>query len=312
MMKTWEEKVYEPKKGCFVYISRGGFAMNNPGIVTGSKCALAVDSMSGVALTSAFYSEVKDRIGATPVKFFLYTHGDSDHILAAHIYDQAVKIATRKVGEKLKDGHIPSQKYSPCDLTGAKITMPDLYYHGKLVLDLGGRTAEIRELGNCHSQSDSIVYVPDAGVVYCGDVLYTQELPELHTSNVPNWIAALDGLLAMDADTFIPGHGPIGTKEDVRLLKELLQKLWNETKAGFEQGKTPLEIYKAMDLGPVHEQYREQYRRITAVDVIYRTLQGKDPCTTIAEWDINAAIDELRHAHGDFEEHFRIPSTVKS
>ena len=77
-------------------------------------------------------------------------------------------------------------------------------------------------------------------------------------------------------------------------------------------GMTPLEIYKNMDLGEVHEQYREQYRRITAVDVIYRTLQGKDPCATVAEWDINAAIDELRHKHGDYEEHFRIPSTVKS
>lgn len=311
-MKTWEEKVYEPKKGCFAYISRGGFAMNNPGIITGNKSALAVDSMSGVALTSAFYSEVKDKIGTIPVKFFLYTHGDSDHVLAAHVYDEAVRIATSKVGEKLSAGHIPSQKYSPCDLTGAKITMPDIYYHKKLVLDLGGRKAEILELGNCHSQSDSIVYVPDAGVVYCGDILYTQELPELHTSNVPNWIRALDFLLTFDADTFIPGHGPIGTRDDIRLLKELLQLFWQETKKGFDSGMTPLEIYKNMDLGEVYEQYREQYRRITAVDVIYRTLQGKDPCATVAEWDINAAIDELRHKHGDYEEHFRIPSTVKS
>lgn len=311
-MKTWEEKVYEPKKGCFVYISRGGFAMNNPGIVAGNKCALAVDSMSGVALTSAFYSDVKDKIGTIPVKFFLYTHGDSDHILAAHIYDEAVKIATSEVGEKLSAGHIPSQKYSPCDLTGAKITMPDIYYHEKLILDLGGRKAEILELGNCHSQSDSIVYVPDAGVVYCGDILYTQELPELHTSNVPNWINALDFLLTLDADTFIPGHGPIGTRDDLRLLKELLQLLWSETKKGFDNGMTPLEIYKSMDLGEVHEQYREQYRRITAVDVIYRMLQGKNPCDTVAEWDINAAIDELRHKHGDYEEHFRIPSMIKS
>jgi len=48
---------------------------------------------------------------------------------------------------------------------------------------------------------------------------------------VEGWIRALDRLLELDADTFVPGHGPIGTRADVQALRGY----WQWLAAGCDQ-----------------------------------------------------------------------------
>lgn len=33
-----------------------------------------------------------------------------------------------------------------------------------------------------------------------------------------NWLTALGTLLALDADTFVPGHGPVGGRAEIEAL----------------------------------------------------------------------------------------------
>jgi glyoxylase-like metal-dependent hydrolase (beta-lactamase superfamily II) len=74
-------------------------------------------------------------------------------------------------------------------------------------LDLGGRSVDLLHLGRGHTDHDLVVAVPDAGVVFAGDLVEQGAPPDMEDAIVPEWPATLDALLALDPGTVVPGHG---------------------------------------------------------------------------------------------------------
>jgi glyoxylase-like metal-dependent hydrolase (beta-lactamase superfamily II) len=74
-------------------------------------------------------------------------------------------------------------------------------------LDLGGRTADLLHLGRGHTDHDLVVSVPDAGVVFAGDLVEQGAPPDMEDGVIPEWPATLDALLALGPRTVVPGHG---------------------------------------------------------------------------------------------------------
>ena len=97
----------------------------------------------------------------------------------------------------------------PFDFDGIEIAPPKREFEGELSLDVGGRKLRLIEVGPAHTAGDLIIHVPDAGVVYAGDILFIGSTPIMWAGPVINWIDALDRLLGLDADTYVPGHGPV-------------------------------------------------------------------------------------------------------
>jgi glyoxylase-like metal-dependent hydrolase (beta-lactamase superfamily II) len=76
-----------------------------------------------------------------------------------------------------------------------------------------GRTVVLHHFGPAHSFSDTVVHVPDTGVVFAGDLVEHPELIEesFGDGDITGWPAALDALLALDPTVTVPGHGdPVG------------------------------------------------------------------------------------------------------
>ena len=78
------------------------------------------------------------------------------------------------------------------------------------------------QVGPAHTPGDSIVHVPDARLLYAGDVLFIGGTPIVWTGPVERWIAACDLMLDLDVDAIVPGHGPVGGKPDVATMREYL------------------------------------------------------------------------------------------
>ena len=66
---------------------------------------------------------------------------------------------------------------------------------------------------------DLLIHVPDAGVVYTGDILFIGGTPIMWAGPVTNWIDAIDKLLGLEADTYVPGHGPVCGREEAEAVK---------------------------------------------------------------------------------------------
>ena len=61
--------------------------------------------------------------------------------------------------------------------------------------------------GRGHTDHDVVVHVPDAAVVFAGDLVEQGAPPDLGDAVVADWPATLDALLALRPTVVVPGHG---------------------------------------------------------------------------------------------------------
>ncbi|MGH3861287.1 MBL fold metallo-hydrolase [Actinokineospora sp.] len=93
-------------------------------------------------------------------------------------------------------------------LESARVVLPDHDTGDRTVLDLGGRSVELIHPGLGHTDHDVIVHIPDAAVVFAGDLVEEGAPPSVGEDSHPgHWPAALDVLLALNPRVVVPGHG---------------------------------------------------------------------------------------------------------
>ena len=81
--------------------------------------------------------------------------------------------------------------------------------------------------------------VPDAKVAFAGDLFWRDSLPNLINASTKPWIATLDAMAKNGADfTFVPGHGEIGTAQNVTLFRDYLATLLKLVADARAQGKS--------------------------------------------------------------------------
>lgn len=94
------------------------------------------------------------------------------------------------------------------DLRAARLVHPTEALHDAVELDLGGRGVRLVHPGRGHTDHDVVVHVPDAGVVFAGDLVEQGAPPSVGPDAFPlEWPLALDALLALDPEVVVPGHG---------------------------------------------------------------------------------------------------------
>jgi cyclase len=85
-------------------------------------------------------------------------------------------------------------------------------FSGDLVLHVGDHTFRLLHTPG-HTPGQVAVFVPEEGLVFTGDTIFSACQTWLMTSDVPQWLLALERLAALDVDRIVPGHGPVGGRE---------------------------------------------------------------------------------------------------
>jgi glyoxylase-like metal-dependent hydrolase (beta-lactamase superfamily II) len=82
----------------------------------------------------------------------------------------------------------------------------------------------VQPVGPAHTTEDLVVYLPGAGVLLAGDIVFRGRVPFVGQADSGRWIEALDRLLAFDTRVIVPGHGPVSSlaKADLQLTRDYL------------------------------------------------------------------------------------------
>ena len=97
-------------------------------------------------------------------------------------------------------------------------------------LEIGGRRIELRWLGRGHTDNDLVIRVPDAPVVFAGDLLENGAPPWLGDGYPLDWVATIEAILELlppagssePGVVVVPGHGDVGDRAFVeRSLAEM-------------------------------------------------------------------------------------------
>jgi cyclase len=135
-----------------------------------------------------------------------------------------------------------------------KPALPTLTFERELDVDLGGRAVRVLHLGRGNTAGDAVVYVPDARVVATGD-LVVAPVPYATASFMFDWPDTMRALMALKADTIVPGHGPLF--HDWRYAQsvvDLIASINTQTEKAVEQGKTLEEAKKQVDVSAFRQE----------------------------------------------------------
>lgn len=122
------------------------------------------------------------------------------------------------------------------------ITSTVLFFSDGLTLKLGNRTLILTNLGPAHSDSDTIVYLPDSQTLFTSDLVYVHSVGYMGDAHLQNWVQALDFMQRLGARTVVPGYGPVGTTQEIvdfkHYMKDFLTAVLTHIEAGESLRKT--------------------------------------------------------------------------
>jgi cyclase len=124
-----------------------------------------------------------------------------------------------------------------------EIVLPNLTFEQKLVLYGSRRTIELLTYGGGHTDSDAFLYLPGERLAFMGDLLFVKNHPWMGDGHPEEWLPILDRVKELAIDIFVPGHGPVGTREDISLLQQYITTIVQLSKELHEADK-PLEEAK--------------------------------------------------------------------
>lgn len=219
-----------------------GKSGSNAGFVIGEDAVAVIDSFFDPAAAKALLGEIR-RLTDKPVRYVVNTHYHIDHTGGDQVFKDAgaTIVAHRNVRAWIhsENIHLFGDRITPALKAQAEaLAEPDRLVTAPLVLKLGERRIEIRPVEG-HTGGDLVVAVPDANVLFCGDMVWNRVSPNLIDGTVSKWIRSVDGFFRLPGAmtmSFVPGHGPLAGPKDVHAFGTYLKALRELTADALKRG----------------------------------------------------------------------------
>jgi glyoxylase-like metal-dependent hydrolase (beta-lactamase superfamily II) len=239
-------RIQKVKDDLFMISGEGG----NVAVYVTSEGVVLVDDMfdRNHADILAQVKSVTDK----PLRYVINTHQHDDHAGGdVQMLPIAEVIAHKNARANLVDIKQPYYEDTP----GTPIGLPRVTFSDELSVHLGGREVRATYFGRGHTSGDAVVYFPSLRVIHSGDLFLGQrggKGPNIYVDYAQggsflDWTKTLDGMLTLDFDTVIPGHGPVSTKADVSKFRGDVEKMRNRLAAIVQQGRSKAEVLKVLE-----------------------------------------------------------------
>jgi cyclase len=293
---AYTKGLQEIGKGIFAYLQPdGSWGWNNAGIVTDGNESLLVDTLYTLDLTNEMWAAMKAQSpAAESIDRVVNTHVNGDHCYGNQLFQGAEIIASKACAEEFATETPPqmmidllkaapdmgdlgaffAQSFGVFNFEGITLTPPTRTFEKNLQLQVGAKVVDLIEVGPCHTGGDVIVSIPEAGIVFAGDIIFAGGTPILWDGPVGNWVRACEMILDMKADIIVPGHGPISDKAVVEETRDYWLFLEKAARKRFEDGLSSADA--AIDLAANPGKYGgwgDPERVVINVDALYREFK---------------------------------------
>jgi glyoxylase-like metal-dependent hydrolase (beta-lactamase superfamily II) len=196
-----------------VFVRRYEFYDQNIGAVLGHGAAMLIDTRS----THVQAREIRDdlrMLTADPVAVVVNTHGHFDHAWGNHVFRPAVIWGQAgcppfmlRTGEARKPRIAAEEPVLAPDLPEVVIDPPDRVFAETARVEVGDRPVDLRFLGRGHTDHDLVAIVPDAAVVFAGDLIEAGNVPFYGDGYPLDWPETASRLAELVHGIVVPGHG---------------------------------------------------------------------------------------------------------
>jgi cyclase len=239
--------------GVYAYVQPDGtWWINNTGFLVGGRGVTSIDACSTERRTRAYLDAIRSVTGQ-PVRTLVNTHHHGDHTYGNYLFGEATIVAHERCREEVIVGGLPDfgAIWDEVNWGCLELAPPFLTYRDAVTVWVDGLACEIRHVGSAaHTTNDSVVWLPERSVLFCGDLLFNQGTPFVLMGSADGAIDVLETVVRpFAAQKIVPGHGPVGGPELIENAVAYLRFVMDTARQGIAAGFDPLETAKQADLG---------------------------------------------------------------
>ncbi len=172
-------------------------------------------------------------------------------------------------------GQISARRELLEGMSRLKIVPPLLTLDDRLILVEGKREVELRFLGIGHTDGDVVLYLPAEKILFLGDLFFNEALPNTQDASVLEWTKTLEEILKIDADKYVPGHGPMGARKDLQSFLEYFVELKAMVEPAVTRGDSIEQILRDVQIPAKFSSWRFQNFFPANVQQMYVELRAR-------------------------------------
>ncbi|MBV1707940.1 MAG: MBL fold metallo-hydrolase [Hyphomicrobiales bacterium] len=207
------------KKVSFTEVGEGLWAFTaegdpNTGVIIGDDAVMVVDAQATPVMAGQVLAEIR-KVTDKPVKHVVLTHYHAVRVLGASGYGASEIIASdicrSMIAERGQEdwdsefARFPRLFQAADSIPG--LTWPTMTFKGRMSVYLGQRRVDLMHLGRAHTAGDIVAFVPDAGVMFSGDIVEYHSACYCGDAHFGDWPQTLDAIAAFNPEALAPGRG---------------------------------------------------------------------------------------------------------
>ncbi|HEY2385187.1 MAG TPA: MBL fold metallo-hydrolase [Terriglobia bacterium] len=234
-----------------VWAALGG-AGGNSTIIIGKTGVIVVDAKQTEAGAKDLLAQIA-KITPKPVTTAIITHSDGDHVNGLVAFPAGIKIIAHENNKKEQQAALAAggRGAPPADRLPTQVTTKT-----KEKMTIDGVKLELYHFAPAHTSGDLVIFLPEQKIVSTGDIVVTNRAddnPNVHfekNGSTEGWLTSVKGMIALNADTYITGHGDLVTKADLQRKLAATMERRNKIAAMVKEGKTLEQIKAALPDAP--------------------------------------------------------------
>ena len=186
----------------------------NTGVIIGDDSVMVVDAQATPVMAQLVIDRIRS-VTDKPIKYVTLSHYHAVRVLGASAYQASEIIASQKCQAMIYErgqedwdsefGRFPRLFDAAQSIPG--LTWPTVTFKDKMTVNMGKRRVELMHLGRAHTAGDIVAWVPDAGVMFTGDIVEYHSACYCGDGHFADWGNTLDAIGAYHPAAIAPGRG---------------------------------------------------------------------------------------------------------
>jgi cyclase len=272
--------VRKVKDGIYVYAARAqdsnvSFIQTKEGVVMIDTGQTPVDALAAMGILN--------KLSTQPARFIIHTEPHDDHTNGDFVFSPpALVVAHAGATESMRKANTVERNRKLAGeypgmgeaMKGYRQVLPHIEFHQRMTLNLGERTLELIYLKNVHSEADTAIWLPRERVLWATAAVGVKRYPNIRPFlTIPDILAAIKLMRALNPEVVIAGHGAPGTTQIFDQMERYYGLLLERVGKMAREGKT-LESIKAEIKMPEFDDWTGKDRFPNNVDAAWRAVKG--------------------------------------
>src|ERR1700746_996729 len=193
-----------------------------------------------------------------PIKYVVLSHYHAVRVLGASAYHAQGIVASQETYRLIEErgqqdwdseyGRFPRLFRDAARIPG--LTLPTLTFDGAMSIYLGKRELRLLQLGAGHTSGDIVAWVPDAEVMFSGDLIEYHSACYCGDAYLREWPVTLNEIRAFNPKAIAPGRGDAlkglsTTREAISMTRDFVTTLFGAAEAAVAKGRSLKETMAA-------------------------------------------------------------------